>query len=160
MMTRSEIALHYAYLKVNGKEYRILTTNFPQLVAGHFTSDLFGFFGLGSGEFWGPRIDGLDDGVSTQEIPDTEYALMLWKDHPRFLGFIDAAPQHKPVVVLRGGPHSLYTLPINWEVYTQLGVRALASETLLTMGRQHLAYPTPQECKDRIDEICRYVRLF
>lgn len=159
-MHKSEVALHYAYLKANGKDYRILTTNFKELEPGNPTSDVMGYFGLGSGEFWTPRIEGLTQGVTTVEIPDTELGLMMWKDNPRFMGFIDARPQHNPVVILKGGERSIYTLPINWEVYTQLGVQSFAKDTLGTLRRIHLAYPTPEECVDRINDIMRLVRTF
>ena len=159
-MHKDDVALHYAYLRANGKHYRILTTNFPQLIPGHETSDVFGFFGLGSGEFWGPRIDGLEDGVTVLEIPDTEAALMMWKDSPRFLGFIDAAPQHSPMVILNGGEKSVYELPINWEVYTQLGDKQLATETLETLSRRWICYPEPTQYDRRISDFLRLVRLF
>lgn len=159
-MHKTDVAFHYAYIRAQGHDYRILTTNFPQLIAGHETSDLFGFFGLGSGEFWGPRIEGLDEGVSVVEMPDTEAALMMWRESPRFIGFIDAEPQHRPMVILRGGEKSIYELPINWEVYTQLGDKLLATDTLLTMSRKWVCYPTPEEYDSRLSDILRLVRLF
>jgi hypothetical protein len=159
-MHKSEIALHYAYIKSGGKHYRILASNFPQLIAGHETSDIFGFFGLGSGEFWGPRIEGLEEGVSVVEIPNTEGALMLWRESPRFIGFIDAEPHHRPMVILKGGDKSVYELPINWEVYTQLGDKLLATDMLRTLSRRWCCYPTPEEYDSRLSDILRLVNLF
>lgn len=159
-MHKSDVAFHYAYIKGNNTHYRILTTNFPQLIAGHETSDIFGFFGLGSGEFWGPRIEGLEDGVTTVEIPDTEAALMMWRESPRFVGFIDAAPHHQPMVILSGGDKSVYELPINWEVYTQLGDKLLATDTLRTLSRRWCCYPTPEQYDSRLSDILRLVKLF
>ena len=159
-MHRNKVHLHYCYLKCGGKDYRILTTNFKKLVAGHATSDFLGYFGLGSGEFWTPRIEGLDEGVATVEIADTETSLLVWKDHPRFMGFIDAQPEHKPLVILRGGDKSIYELPINWEVYTQLGVQKFARDTLGAFRRGWIAYETQQENQDRVDDIIRMVKLF
>lgn len=159
-MHKSEVALHYAYLRYAGKDYRILTTNFEKLVAGHATSDFLGYFGLGSGEFWTVKIDGLTDDVTTVEIPDTELSLLMWKDHPRFMGFIDARPQHKPIVILRGGEQSIYSLPINWEVYTQLGTKQLAMQHLGAFGRAWIAYETPEENFKRVQDIMRLSQLF
>ncbi len=159
-MHKSEVHVHYAYLKCNGKDYRILTTNFKELEAGNPSSDIFGYFGLGSGEFWSARIEGLDDNVTTVEIPNTEEALLLWKDVPRFMGFIDASPDYPIMVILKGGTQSIYELPINWEVYTQLGVQPFAIATLSTMRRVHMAYETPEECVNRFNDILRLVRLF
>lgn len=159
-MHKSKVHLHYCYLKYENKDYRILTTNFVRLVAGHETSDFLGYFGLGSGEFWAPRIEGLNDGVSFVEIADTDISLLLWKDNPRFMGFIDAQPEHKPLVILRGGEKSIYELPINWEVYTQLGVKTFARDTLGAFRRAWIAYESPEENRDRVDDIIRMVQLF
>lgn len=159
-MHRNNIHLHYCYLKYGNKDIRILTTNFKQLVAGNRSSDFFGYFGLGSGEFWTPRIEGLTDGVSTVEIADTDLSLLLWKDHPRFMGFIDAQPEFKPMVILRGGDKSIYELPINWEVYTQLGVKTFARTTLGAFRRGWIAYETPEENQDRVDDIIRMMEMF
>lgn len=158
-MHKSEVHLHYAYLNVDGKKHRILTTNFERLVAGHETSDFLGYFGLGSGEFWAERIDGLDVMVTPVEIPDTEISLLMWKDHPRFMGFIDARPEHKPMVILSGGDKSVYELPINWEVYTQLGVPTLATQHLGAFRRGWIAYETPDENYDRVTDFMRLVNL-
>lgn len=160
-MHPSEVHLHYAYFKVNGKQFRILTTNFPKLVAGHHTSDFLGFFGLGSGEFWTARPVDLDSvGISTVEISDTEGALLAWSKNPRFMGFVDASPDFPIQVILQGGDKTIYELPINWEVYTQLGVRNFAIDTLRTFKRAHIAYPTREENEARVDDIIRMSQLF
>lgn len=159
-MHKTDVALHYAYLKVHNKDYRILTTNFSELVPGHETSDFLGYFGLGSGEFWTPRIEGLDPAITTVVVPDTELSLLMWKDNPRFMGFVDARPQHQPIVVLSGGTESIYDLPINWEVYTQLGVPSFAITTLGTFRRGWIAYATPEENQDRVSDFMRLVKLF
>lgn len=159
-MHRDDIALHYAYFKANGKQYRIMTTNFPKLIAGNRSSDYFGFFGLGSGEFTTHRIEGLQLEITPLEVDDLQVALLYWRDNPRFLGFVDAAPQHKPIIILAGGDRTLYNLPINWEVYTQLGVQAFAKETLSTFARSHIAYATPEENKERVATFLHYARLF
>lgn len=159
-MHRNKIHLHYCYLRYGSKDYRILTTNFKKLTPGHHSSDFLGYFGLGSGEFWTPRIEGLDDGITTVEIADTETSLLLWKDNPRFMGFVDAQPEYKPMVILRGGDKSIYELPINWEVYTQLGVQSFARDTLGAFRRGWIAYETREENQDRVDDIIRLVKLF
>lgn len=160
-MHKSEVHLHYAYFKVNGKQYRILSTNFPKLTAGNWTSDFLGYFGLGSGEFWTARPDDIGNvGVSFVEIPDTEMSLLLYSQRPDFMGFVDASPDHPIIAILHGGEHSLYELPINWEVYTQLGVRDFAKDTLNTFKRAWIAYPSPEENVARVDDIIRMVQLF
>jgi hypothetical protein len=159
-MHKSEIHLHYAYLKLRGHNYHLLTTNFKELVAGHASSDFMGYFGLGSGEMEGARIDGLTMPITTVEVPDTEVSLLMWKDNPRFIGFVDARPEHPVKVVLSGGTESVYELPINWQVYTRLGVPALATQHLGAMRRAWIAYETPEENYDRMTDFMRLVNLF
>jgi hypothetical protein len=159
-MHKTEVALHYAYLNIYNHEYRILTTNFEKLVAGHETSDFLGYFGLGSGEFWTTKIEGLPHNITSVEIPDTELSLLMWKDHPRFMGFIDARPQHKPMVILSGGDTSIYSLPINWEVYTQLGTKQLAMQHLGAFGRAWIAYESPEENLKRVQDLMRLSQMF
>lgn len=160
-MHKSEIHLHYAYIRAQGKDFRILTTNFPKLEPGHATSDFLGFFGLGSGEFWTTRPPEFEGVTCTPvEISDTETELLAWTANPRFMGFLDLSPDQRPMVLLSGGETLVYELPINWEVYTQLGVQSFALDTLGAFRRAHIAYPTPEENYDRVTQFMRYVRMF
>ena len=92
-MRKSEIQLHYAMLRHNGQTFRILSTNFPELVPGHHSSDLFGFFGFGSGEFLSPNISGIEDvRVRLVEFPSDDsmfsMTLLAVESNPDFIGFV------------------------------------------------------------------------
>lgn len=160
-MHKSEISLHYMYLRINGKDYRIMSTNFPHLEPGHETSDAFGYFGMGSGEFQSARIKDLFHDITIVEVKgDINTALLYWKDHPRFMGFVDRSPQQAPYVILRDGEDQLHDIDFNWEVYTQLGVPDFARDTIKTLSRNHVTYPTHDEQRARINEFIHYTYLF
>lgn len=157
-MQVTEIALHYMEFNDKGKTYRLLSSNFPKLQAGHRSSDIFGFFGFGSGEFWSKRIDGLPN-VSVVE-PDIDFvsAILYWRKRPEYVGFVDALPHESPKILIKGNDLSPYDL-INWDMYTQLGVPDLAIESLGTLGRVHCAYPKLAQQKARLDLFKDYVNL-
>ena len=161
-MYLDDVHLHYMYLKIHGKDYRILSTNFPRLQAGNYSSDFFGFFGLGSGEFFTPRIKDLFHPVTTINVKDEniQTALNYWKERPEFMGFVDRRPEQGFYVILNGGSEELHDLPFNWEVYTQLGVPNFAFDTLSTFNRAHIAYPTREEQTSRIQTFLQYIKLF
>lgn len=158
-MRRNEVALHYAEIK-HGQTYRLLTSNFPELIPGHVSSDVFGFFGLGSGEFSKAYIEGLPNvQVEYPEGIDFVSALMYWRDKPEYVGFVDARPHHQPMILLAGGETSVFDLPINWNLYTQLGEPKHAEETLLALTRIHCAYPKLEQQVVRLNHFIDYVKM-
>ena len=167
-MRKSEIQLHYAMLRHNGQTFRILSTNFPELVPGHHSSDLFGFFGFGSGEFLSPNISGIEDvRVRLIEFPSDDsmfpMTLLAVESNPDFIGFVDAEPYARRVILMRGNENDQRLLDIshfNWSLYTQLGVQEHAKEIVATMSRTHLAYPTHAEQVLRCSDIQDYIRWF
>jgi hypothetical protein len=161
-MRRSEVALHYAEFKNKntGRIYRLLSTNLPNLIPGHLSSDAFGFFGLGSGERDTRRIQNLP---LVKAIPlgdlDLVSAILYWKDKPNYVGFIDPRPQSEPVILLDGNEHSFHDLPINWEVYGRLGEPIHAQELLGSFARIHAAYPKHEQHRIRCEQFMNYVKL-
>lgn len=160
-MRRSEVSLHYAEFKnkTNGLSYRLLASNLPNLIPGHVSSDAFGFFGLGSGEFDTARIQKLPLVKAIEPDIDLVSAILYWKDKPNYVGFIDARPNHNPLILLDGNTHSFADLPINWEVYTQLGDVTNAIETLGAFSRIHASYPKHEQHRIRCMRFRDYVRL-
>jgi len=159
-MRKNEVHLHYALLMLRGHNYHLLTTNYKELQPGNATSDFMGYFGMGAGEMMSARIDGLTMPITMVDVPDTELSLLMWKDNPRFIGFVDARPEFPIKIVLSGGKDSVYDLPINWKVYTRLGVPALAYQHLGAFRRAWVAYDTPEENYERVTDFMRLVQLF
>lgn len=167
-MRKSEIQLHYAMLRHNGQTFRIMSTNFPELVPGHPSSDLFGFFGFGSGEFLSPNIRGIEDvrvRLVEFQSDDSMFSMTLLavESNPDFIGFVDSEPFARRVILMRGDSNDIRLLDIphfNWPLYTQLGVQEHAKEIVATMSRTHLAYPTHAEQVARCDEIRNYISWF
>jgi hypothetical protein len=160
-MRRSEVSLHYAEFKnkQNGLTYRLLASNLPNLIPGHVSSDAFGFFGLGSGEFDTARIVKLPMVKAIEPDIDFMSALLYWRQKPEFVGFIDARPEHNPLILLDGDETAFADLPINWQVYTQLGDYDNALETLGAFSRIHAAYPKHEQHRIRCARFRDYVKL-
>lgn len=161
-MRRSEVALHYAEFKNKntGRIYRLLSTNLPNLIPGHVSSDAFGFFGLGSGERDTRRIQNLP---LVKAIPlgdlDLVSAVLYWKDKPNYVGFIDARPHKEPVILVDGNETSFNDLPINWNCYGRLGEPVHAVELLGSFARIHAAYPKHEQHIIRCQHFMNYVKL-
>lgn len=157
-MQVSEIVLHYMEFNHKGKTYRLISSNFPKLQAGHYSSDIFGFFGFGSGEFWAKRIDGLPNVRLVEPDIDFVSAILYWRKRPEYVGFLDALPNQKPKILIKGDEVSPYDL-INWNMYTQLGIPELATDTLRTMSRIHCAYPKLEQQVVRLKLFQDYANL-
>lgn len=161
-MLRSEVALHYAEFKNKntGRNYRIMSSNLPNLIPGHVSSDAFGFFGMGSGERDTSRILNLP---MVKAIPlgelDLISAILYWKDKPNYVGFIDARPQYEPLILVDGTETSFNDLPINWEIYGRLGEAVHAKELLGSFARIHAAYPKHEQHIIRCHRFMDYVQL-
>lgn len=161
-MRRSEVALHYAEFKNKntGRIYRLLSSNLPQLIPGHLSSDAFGFFGMGSGERENASIQNLPM-VKTVSLGglDLVSAILYWKDKPNYVGFIDARPQFEPLILVDGTEKSFRELPINWDIYGRLGEPVHAKELLGSFARIHAAYPKHEQHIIRCQRFMDYVTL-
>lgn len=161
-MLRSEVALHYAEFKNKntGRIYRLISSNLPNLIPGHISSDAFGFFGMGSGERDTNRIQNLPL-VTAIPLGDLDLvsAILYWKDKPNYVGFIDARPQVEPLILVDGTDTSFQDLPINWNIYGRLGEPEHAKELLGAFSRIHAAYPKHEQHRIRCTRFVDYVKM-
>lgn len=150
---RPQTNVKLQYLHVGG--YRFLSATIKTIEKGDFTSDFFGYMGLGSGEFTATKPTNLPR-VSPMYVEELNFDLIAaHKDNPDFLGLLDS---DSPCLLFKGSSDPL-NLPFRWDVYTQLGSRFHASSLLSTMQRVHFAYETKSEQNAMLDIFLRYVKI-